>query len=116
MVLTLTRCQTGRHTPPPFIFGRSLCCMRARVDTDMEKSHSACRVLAPILFRNKDQFMDGTNVEGLGVGNSLPDLRIVVAATFTANAIEVPLKFWLDTMKLGATITMAPYAQVLQEL
>src|SRR5262245_24866945 len=51
-------------------------------------------------------------VKASGVG-SLP---IVIAATFTAEPIEMPLRFWLKELGYGGTISFAPYNQVFQQL
>ena len=42
--------------------------------------------------------------------------RIVIAATFTADPLREPLKFWMETIQVPAEIVVAPYAQVMQEL
>lgn len=39
-----------------------------------------------------------------------------VAATFVADPIRQPLEFWMETLNLPASIEIAPYAQVMQEL
>lgn len=41
---------------------------------------------------------------------------IVVAATFTAEMVEQPLIFWMNTLEIPADVVLAPYAQVMQEL
>lgn len=41
---------------------------------------------------------------------------ISIAATFTADLVQQPLKFWLGALDIQADVVMAPYAQVLQEL
>jgi amino acid adenylation domain-containing protein/FkbH-like protein len=41
---------------------------------------------------------------------------IVLAATFTADLIEAPLKFWIDALEIPALVTVAPYGQLFQEL
>jgi amino acid adenylation domain-containing protein/FkbH-like protein len=41
---------------------------------------------------------------------------IVVTATFTANPVERPLNYWMQQLDIAASVTLAPYAQVLQEL
>jgi len=43
-------------------------------------------------------------------------LNITIASTFTANPLCLPLRFWMQTLGIGATVTLAPYAQVMQEL
>ena len=42
--------------------------------------------------------------------------RIAIAATFTADPLRTPLRFWMDTLDISADIVLAPYAQVMQEL
>ena len=41
---------------------------------------------------------------------------IVVASTFTGDSLLHPLKFWMETLSIPAVATVAPYAQVMQEL
>ena len=41
---------------------------------------------------------------------------VVVAATFTADPLQQPLEFWMRTLEIEANVTLAPYAQVMQEL
>ncbi len=41
---------------------------------------------------------------------------IAVAANFTAELIEEPLRFWLDELGSDCTIAFAPYSQVFQQL
>ncbi len=41
---------------------------------------------------------------------------IVLAATFTANSLEEPLKFWMSELDISTGIQWAPYNQVLQQL
>lgn len=43
-------------------------------------------------------------------------LPIAIAATFTAEPIEMPLQFWLKELALDGQITFAPYNQVFQQL
>jgi FkbH-like protein/FkbM family methyltransferase len=43
-------------------------------------------------------------------------ITVAVAATFTADPIEEPLAFWLDTLGVPATIKLAPYNQPFQQL
>ena len=43
-------------------------------------------------------------------------LNIVVAGTFTALPLKKPLEFWMDRLEISAEVTIAPYAQVMQEL
>lgn len=43
-------------------------------------------------------------------------LLIAIAATFAADLLLHPLKFWMETLTISADVTMAPYAQVMQEL
>lgn len=41
---------------------------------------------------------------------------IVIASTFTADLVVPALNFWMETLEVSATVVLAPYAQVLQEL
>lgn len=43
-------------------------------------------------------------------------LPIVIAATFAADALCQPLRFWVETLQIAAAVTLAPYAQILQGL
>jgi len=43
-------------------------------------------------------------------------LPVAIAATFTAEPIEMPLAFWLRTLGLDGRIAFAPYNQVFQQL
>ena len=45
-----------------------------------------------------------------------PSLAIAVAATFTADPLVAPLEFWMRTLEIPATVAVAPYGQLLQEL
>src|SRR5258708_6977843 len=42
--------------------------------------------------------------------------RIVVAATFTANALRQPVAFWMKQLQISYGIEFAPYNQVFQQL
>lgn len=44
------------------------------------------------------------------------DRPIVIAATFTAEPLEMPLRFWLQELGMNSRITFAPYNQVFQQL
>lgn len=41
---------------------------------------------------------------------------IAIAATFTAEPVESPLRFWLDELKLNRQIRIAPFNQIFQQL
>ena len=41
---------------------------------------------------------------------------IVIAATFTAEPLEEPMRFWMQELELKAAIRFAPYHQVFQQL
>jgi len=43
-------------------------------------------------------------------------LSVVIASTFTAEPLRQPLKFWAGALDIPADITVAPYAQLMQEL
>ncbi|HEY0603570.1 MAG TPA: HAD-IIIC family phosphatase [Herpetosiphonaceae bacterium] len=45
-----------------------------------------------------------------------PRQTVAVTATFTAEPLADALKFWLDQLKLPASVEFAPYNQVFQEL
>ena len=48
--------------------------------------------------------------------STVPPLTLAIAATFTAQAIEDPLAFWIDELDLPARVVFAPYNQLFQEL
>ncbi len=50
------------------------------------------------------------------VGRERLALRVAIAATFTANPIEAPLRFWLDQLGFAGDVEHAPYSQVFQAL
>ncbi len=52
------------------------------------------------------------------MNQSLPSnsINITIAATFTAEPIEKPLRFWMEVLELAAHIEFAPYNQVFQQL
>ncbi len=41
---------------------------------------------------------------------------IVIAATFTADPIQAPMTFWVETLEIAGDVAIAPYAQVLQAI
>jgi len=43
-------------------------------------------------------------------------ISINVAASFTADSLEVPLRFWMDELGQRAQIQFAPYGQLFQQL
>jgi len=43
-------------------------------------------------------------------------LSISIAASFTADSLEVPLRFWMEELRLQARIEFAPYGQLFQQL
>lgn len=51
-----------------------------------------------------------------GPSRALSRHRLLIAATFTADPLQEPLRFWMDTLEIPADIVMAPYGQVMQEL
>jgi natural product biosynthesis luciferase-like monooxygenase protein len=53
---------------------------------------------------------DDTGAAGQGAAH------VVIAATFTASPVLNPVRFWLDELDLPATVVLAPYDQVFQEL
>src|SRR5438094_291397 len=53
---------------------------------------------------------------GAGEATGVHGLPIVIAATFTAEPIEMPLRFWLKELGFAGTISFAPYNQVFQQL
>jgi amino acid adenylation domain-containing protein/FkbH-like protein len=42
--------------------------------------------------------------------------RMVIAATFTADLLQSPLKFWMQELDIAVDLTLAPYGQIMQEL
>lgn len=46
----------------------------------------------------------------------IPEQTIAIAATFTAELLEEPVRFWLDELGISAEIKFAPFSQVFQEL
>jgi len=46
----------------------------------------------------------------------IPDQTIAITATFTAEPLEGPIKFWLDELGVSAEIKFAAFSQVFQEL
>jgi len=46
----------------------------------------------------------------------IPEQTIAIAATFTAEPLEGPIKFWLDELGISAEIKFAAFSQVFQEL
>jgi hypothetical protein len=59
---------------------------------------------------------DPPNLDRQSVCRSAADGGLVIAATFAADPIERPLKFWMRELGLPGEVDLAPYAQVLQEL
>ena len=43
-------------------------------------------------------------------------ISINVAASFTADSLEMPLRFWMEELGQQAQIQFAPYGQVFQQL
>ena len=54
-------------------------------------------------------------MDGAGERSEDPWL-IALAATFTADPLRQPLKFWMNTLAIRAEISVAPYGQLLQQL
>jgi FkbH-like protein len=50
------------------------------------------------------------------LGSIDEQLSINIAASFTADSLEVPLRFWMEELRLQARIQFAPYGQVFQQL
>jgi predicted enzyme involved in methoxymalonyl-ACP biosynthesis len=44
------------------------------------------------------------------------NVSITIAATFTADPLRQPLSFWMQIVDIVADVTIAPYAQILQQL
>jgi hypothetical protein len=59
---------------------------------------------------------DGRSEEREDLGTAISSKAIVVAATFTADLLQKPLEFWMQQLQIAAQVTIAPYAQVMQEL
>jgi FkbH-like protein len=51
-----------------------------------------------------------------GPESTAQPFMLVLAATFTAQALEEPLAFWMDELSLAARVAFAPYNQIFQEL
>jgi FkbH-like protein len=45
-----------------------------------------------------------------------PELRLVVAATFTAEPLRESLEFWIEELNINASLEFAPYNQIFQVL
>lgn len=62
----------------------------------------------------------GTSAPGLNIRKAAKEsgnvIKIVLASTFTADPLQAPLQFWLNTLEISGEVEMAPYAQVMQEL
>src|SRR5512140_1624243 len=43
-------------------------------------------------------------------------IAINVAASFTADLLEVPLRFWMEELRMQARIEFAPYGQLFKQL
>ena len=54
-------------------------------------------------------------IHGASAGEML-GRRLIIAATFTAEPVLEPLRFWVDELGLLASIEFAPYDQVFQQL
>lgn len=52
----------------------------------------------------------------MGCPSATKTLQITIAATFTADVLKLPLDFWMKKLEIESSITLAPYAQVMQEL
>jgi amino acid adenylation domain-containing protein/FkbH-like protein len=48
--------------------------------------------------------------------NQASSTRMAIAATFTADPLQRPLAFWMDRLGIDAQLSLAPYAQILQEV
>ena len=59
--------------------------------------------------------MKPSNRAGLSIAKD-EHQKITITATFTAEPIEAPLKFWLKQLDLDSYIEFAPYNQVFQQL
>src|SRR5688500_10372702 len=57
-----------------------------------------------------------SSVAETGSKNSAEARRIVIASTFTVDLLERPLAFWLASLGIPSDMSLAPYAQVMQEL
>jgi FkbH-like protein len=53
---------------------------------------------------------------GTSEATGVRGLPIVITATFTAEPIEMPLRFWLKELGFAGTLSFAPYNQVFQQL
>jgi FkbH-like protein len=50
------------------------------------------------------------------LGSLDEQLSINIAASFTADSLEVPLRFWMEELRLQGRIQFAPYGQLFQQL
>src|SRR5512139_3623748 len=50
------------------------------------------------------------------LGSTDEQISVHVAASFTADSLEVPLRFWMEELGQQAQIQFAPYGQVFQQL
>src|SRR3974390_226922 len=51
-----------------------------------------------------------------GPESTAQPFMLALAATFTAQALEQPLAFWMDELSLTVRVAFAPYNQIFQEL
>jgi hypothetical protein len=56
-------------------------------------------------------------VRGQDIETGVPEsINIAITATFTAEPLEVPLRFWMERLGFAPKIAFAPYNQVFQQL
>nr|WP_161965688.1 HAD-IIIC family phosphatase [Steroidobacter cummioxidans] len=66
------------------------------------------------LFGRNDAVMTEGRARSESTSENVPS--IAISATFTADLISAPLQFWMDRLAIPARVTMASYAQLIQEL
>ncbi|MGG6293358.1 HAD-IIIC family phosphatase [Leptolyngbya sp. AN02str] len=50
------------------------------------------------------------------VSQEVKQVKLAIAASFTAEPIETSLSFWMETLSIPSTIEFAPYNQIFQQL
>jgi FkbH-like protein/FkbM family methyltransferase len=67
-------------------------------------------------FGNRYLAFGGVSFRYLEGTDPCAKLDVCVTASFTAEPVEAPLKFWADRFGLPATVQFAPYNQIFQQL
>src|SRR5216684_2288509 len=79
-----------------------------RMDVEMKMNNGLIGAIESPQFLNQDPQQNSPTTQ--------KTLQIAVSATFTAESLAHPLKFWMDTLNIPGEVVMAPYAQVMQQL